>query len=1041
MEELNILNFLPAYPNINEYTENELNPYSSVIEDPPKVFATALYKKKEFYDERLLEEEEMPGVGEPYKHQKIIARFLSSHTIYDQILLLHEMGSGKTCSAIGAIELIRKERSSFTGAMIFASGESLLQNFVNELVFRCTKNEYIPEGYEDLSVMEKVHRINKNVRNYYNLNTFEVFAKTIKKMTDENIVEKYSNKIIVIDEVHNIRIQDEIQKEMLRMYQQFWRFLHRVKNCKIILMSGTPMKDNPEEIASVMNLILPENEQLPVKRYFLEEFFNIENDLYDIKKEKMNELKSKFKGRVSYLKAMHSTVRKVFDGRVIKGLKHFKIFTDKMSEFQRLAYIRAWEEDKNIQRGIYVSSRQAILFVFPDGTYGREGFDNQKWIKKDENKKFLKGKSGIKSKYKLSDEFKEYFRGKNTDQKLDVLNKFSSKYAMTIRSIINAYNDNKLSFVYCEFVKGSGCILFSLILELFDFSKATGMEKENNQKLRYALITNETATSKQVRTIIDRFNKTDNVFGKIINVIIGSRVISEGFSLRNIQEEHIITPHWNYSETAQAIARGWRLGSHKDLLDAGINPIVKVYQHVSLLYSEDEEGFDDSDIHSIDLMMYKVSENKDISIKKVERLIKESSFDCALNYRRNFISGYDGERECDYMDCDYTCDNIDPSLLSRELNKYEIDNSSYQLYYSDSEIQNIIQKILLLFKTNFHLNFEKIKIECQEYSIFNVITALRTIINNNIVIKNKYGFNSYLKEDNNNFFLIDSLSIIGGFPLEYYTKNPTINVQKTFTNIIDSINETKILDQIDKCCTSLNVEIFSKNISKLSLEIQELFLEYSILSLKKGNQNITVSFVLDYFNEYYIQSEDNTWISWLLLKKYNKIRCLKDEDWEDCTYKYKEYIEKILLEKEEIFKEDLSYYGIISEGKFKIVDVKNEKEEKEEKDRRKKSRGRVCDTIDIVNLVKIIIELEVPIDESDEQYNLLIGTSSYNIWENIQNSKISKSIQKMYSEEEIDQLIANGKIIKLVYLLSKRKIQLCKLLESYFTNNNLIKVE
>jgi len=141
--ELDIVDFLPKYPNIDQYTEEDLNPYDD--------FYTYIYKKKEFYDERLPEMEESPDrSGVLYKHQKIIARFFSSHTLFDQLLLLHEMGTGKTCSSVAAIETIRKEHSRFTGAMIFASGEGLLNNYVNELVFKCTSGEYIPEYRTEL---------------------------------------------------------------------------------------------------------------------------------------------------------------------------------------------------------------------------------------------------------------------------------------------------------------------------------------------------------------------------------------------------------------------------------------------------------------------------------------------------------------------------------------------------------------------------------------------------------------------------------------------------------------------------------------------------------------------------------------------------------------------------------------------------------------------------------------------------------------------------------------------------------------------------
>ena len=55
------------------------------------------------------------------------------------------------------------------------------------------------------------------------------------------------------------------------------------------------MKDTPDEIASVMNLILPEDEQLPVKAEFLDEFFRNRTDKNSvfqfINKRKERELK------------------------------------------------------------------------------------------------------------------------------------------------------------------------------------------------------------------------------------------------------------------------------------------------------------------------------------------------------------------------------------------------------------------------------------------------------------------------------------------------------------------------------------------------------------------------------------------------------------------------------------------------------------------------------------------------------------------------------------------------------------------------------
>ena len=96
---------------------------------------------------------------------------------------------------------------------------------------------------------------------------------------------------------------------------------------------------------------------------------------------------------------------------------------------------------------------------------------------------------------------------------------------------------------------------------------------------------NETTTNKQITDLISRFNNPDNMNGEIINVIMGSRKISEGFSFKNIQVEDIHTPWYNYSETSQAIARGFRLGSHRALIDAGLTFVfLMVYDPCLLIY-------------------------------------------------------------------------------------------------------------------------------------------------------------------------------------------------------------------------------------------------------------------------------------------------------------------------------------------------------------------------------------------------------------------------------------------------------------------------
>ena len=1023
---MQIEDFLPKYPNVNKKKYPILNPY----EDD---FYNAIFRKKEFYDERLDKTEPIPTErGVLMKHQRIIARFLSSHTLYNELLLVHQMGTGKTCSAIGAIEQIKSENSSIKGAYIFAAGRNLLNNFKKELRDKCTGGQYVPEGHvEDqnsgctrsvvpranrLTDLELINRSKKLYSDFYHFTigenkptTFETFAKHLSRLKDSDIIDMYSNIIIIIDEVHNLRIQDTTEdKDRISMYEQFHRFLHLVKNCKILLLSGTPMKDSPDEIASIMNLILPlGDEQLPVGSQFREKYLvrHGENK-YTIKQNKIKYLKRRFKGRVSFLKAMQSTVDKEFVGEKKFGLlKHFIVDPVQMSKFQTKAYIQGLELDRTGVAGVYLNSRQASLFVFPDGSYGgnlesknkEQGFS--KWVKyKKTSKTFIASKIGDTKKksqdlyrFEFSEDMIKILKGKNNEETLKNIRKYSIKYATVIERILNA--ENQSCFVYSEFVTGSGAIVFAQLLNLFGFSSATGTQG-NSEALRYGLLTNQTSTPKQISQIINCFNQPQNKHGKIIKVIIGSRLVSEGVSFYNVQQEFILTPWFNYSEIDQAIARGYRLGSHKELLKTE-DPKVKIAQLVAIPRKTEKYTpsslLPDSTHRSVDLYMYEISEDKDISIRAIMRLLMESAFDCALNYRRNHVTDIENERDCDYQTCEYVCDGIDMKDIEDELPINEIDDSTYQLYYANPKILPIrkkleklfkkynnldmdsivrffegeytewevrnavktilersdenmfykdyiqlysrsnVQKIMIivsnLFQTNFSLSLETILKDSKKYTEFEIITALKNMIDENIIIKNQYGFSSYLREYKNIYFLVNSLSITNDSFSEYYTRVPNIVNGKTFNELFLDIQIELLPSFIKKLCKVKKSGKFAKLIKSVPDEIQEMFIEAAVYAKIQNidSNQIIRQLILDYFTNYIYQFEDS-WVS-NRLSDQDIFRCLErnTDSWKDCQGKYEDMIEtRLEKRKDSLETNPWGYYGKYNPetGVFSIVNVK-----------------------------------------------------------------------------------------------------------------------
>lgn len=836
---MDLIEFFPKYPNIHKDKDEQLfNLY------PNDEFRDVIVSKKEFADLKLPRIEQVPTKpGEYFNHQKIISRFLASTTPYDQLLLTHEMGTGKTCTAIACIENVRYDKDkSFKGALVFARGEGLLKNFVEELLFKCTDGRYIPENFKALTDMKKVRRVGKIVGEYYTLSTFEKFAKLLRNdMSDDKIKKRYSNHIIVIDEVHNIRLKDDKTEEQLDIYNQFHRFLHIVENCKIILMSGTPIKDHPSEIANVMNLILPLNDQFDPNT-FVKEYFEKDGDGTSFKPGKATEFIQRVSGRISYLKAMTSNVKKIFMGERIGNLKHFKVWPTVMSKFQTKVYSEAYTRDRQ-NKTISTYSRQASLFVFPDGTYGHDG--SSKYI----HKKIFTGIKGTKkTTYALSHELT---RAINKD--VNKLKEFSCKYADLLENILT--DPKQKTFIYCEFVDGSGAILLSLILKHFGYSQAFG--KETTKALRYAIVTNKTSSPREIRKIIDKYNTPANKDGEIISILIGSKVIAEGYTLKSVSKEVILTPYWNYSETAQAIARGWRVGSHA--LSPEINEL-KIYQVVSLTNTKTNP--------SIDLEMYELSETKDMQIKEIEYAIKKSAFDCWLNKDRNMISGYDGMRECDYRHCDYKC--IGQPLIEADVN-------TYNLYYS-LQVQ-LTDHLTNFFKTNYSITLPELMKKFPGYTLFEVMKTLRLLVEQDITVNDKYNIPQYIKMDRTTVFLSPDPARTSDYLTCFYSQNLIVDTNIDYGDIVaekmreDAPNKVK---NIFKYPEYVNIIIPS-----LEQNIQVVLLQGCIEAEDKNlTQNVrSREAVLAYFRGSYKEERDR-WVIHIT----NPNICLQKggNEWQNC---------------------------------------------------------------------------------------------------------------------------------------------------------------
>lgn len=760
-----------------------------------------------------------------------------------------------TCTSSLIVEHFKRAAQNtgenFKPALVIVKNDDLMINYRKEVADRCTKDEYLPLLTKDEKAREakgekirltqetKKRRIKAAMSKAYEMVSMETFFK--KLPSNQVLKSKYSNRIIIIDEAHNLRIQPGKEGEdTVKLYQNAHRFLHAVENSRILLLTGTPIWDRVSEIASIMNLLLPLTNQLPTGTAFTREYFK-DNKL---RPEKIPVLKEMFSGLVSYLRPMMTTAERREMG-ILPGknplLDHVTVFPCIMSDEQArvstaarndVVEVRETRPDgkeaiKKVKGGtILKAARDAANFVFPvfseSGKVKSVSYDSKEF--KNQVEKRDKRKNKIT--YELSRPLRSEIE-KN-------LYTYSCKFAAII-SLIQA-SPNELVYIYDEFVTGGGgSIMLGLCLQAakeilgkrlpyhYTWAKKArdiaAIPKDEKSK-RFVVITSNpetTSESTEISKMLDIINSPENRYGQKCQVVIGSKKTAEGFTLKNFRQVHVVMPSWNIPSLDQALGRVFRTGSHNALPEG--ERYIKIYRHVTMTAEKEgcssgnreivtpDTGFPlgkcFSDFETIDAYIYSKAEKKDFRNTQIHRLLKEVAWDCSLNYKRNvLVTDEMGTRECDYQQCNYVCEgfqgkntgHIDKKgrVWNYTLKSGEEMRVNYDLYYSSSRVREIMNEIVRLFSNYFSLQLDLIQallsVDNSEKQL--LLHALETLISSRVLIKNRFGFNSYLREDGNIYFLEGTVSSQsrGNYSSSYYEENMLVYMS-TDLSIISEVKQ------------------------------------------------------------------------------------------------------------------------------------------------------------------------------------------------------------------------------------------------------------
>ena len=173
------------------------------------------------------------GKFEAMKYQKFVRDFMQHDSPYRGILLFHGLGSGKTCTAVTASEAMTQNRK-----VIFISPASLKDNFIHKGLMFCGDPEY--KNNPDL-IKQRYSFVSSNAPNTVD---------QLKKLGS------LDNKLIVIDEAHNLvsRMVSGLNGNS-KQGKEIYQMLISAKNCKIIALTGTPIKNYPYEASVLLNVL------------------------------------------------------------------------------------------------------------------------------------------------------------------------------------------------------------------------------------------------------------------------------------------------------------------------------------------------------------------------------------------------------------------------------------------------------------------------------------------------------------------------------------------------------------------------------------------------------------------------------------------------------------------------------------------------------------------------------------------------------------------------------------------------------------------
>jgi len=611
------------------------------------------------------------GLKELRKYQQFIGAYLDYRSPYHDILVYHGLGAGKTAAAVNVYNMLYNYNPGWN---VFVLIKASLRN-----------DPWMRDLNEWLNGKDKENRMmNIKFIHYDSPKADRDFIEAVKS------ADVQKKNMYIIEEAHNFikNVYNNIITKTGRRAYTIYDYIQKEKkennnSTRVILLSGTPAVNNPFEIALIFNLMRPDI--FPMSETHFNEIYISEGKIPSLNSENKNMFQRRIMGLVSYY---YGSTSDLFAEKniMIKKLPMDKYHQDVYEHYE---FIEEQLEKKKMKKQggskVYKSyTRQASNFVFPvidqqitgDNRPRPSKFrlsdeeaekiiqENADYIIKAKNKGDLtKFKTSvllyIETIKKFVQTFQAYLNNKHQNDVtkghtiFDDIDIFKIDYKFKFKEFWEKHN-NKSSLlktmyacsckmtailfymmrskgpilVYSNYVKMEGLEIFKIYINCIGFGEYGKEEsKPFHSYTEFHGEIDREARSENLRN----FNQDKNIDGSIIRVILISPAGSEGISLMNVRQVHVMEPYWNEVRIEQLIGRAVRQCSHK-LLPMEERK-VDIFRYLAIRSNNKK------DKDTTDQNIYDLAKDKSNLIETFLSTIREIAVDCELFKNHNMLNG------------------------------------------------------------------------------------------------------------------------------------------------------------------------------------------------------------------------------------------------------------------------------------------------------------------------------------------------------------------------------------------------------------------